>query len=376
MLTSMKIVIDGRMADWSGIGRYTLELVSKLTRLDTDNTYVILMLPKDRHLFGNLPSNFSLGAVNIQPYSLREQLVLGNVIAKLKPDLVHFVHFTVPLTYRGKYVVTIHDLTLIDYKTNRGNGLGRLKFEAKHLLMRAILRHALQGAQAIITDTEFVKAELARRYRYPGLETKIRPIPLAASPILAEADPIIKFNLGATQFLLYVGNYYPNKNVGRLVEGFELLQKTKPGLKLVLVGREDYFLKELMKEVKQKNLSESVIITGRTSDGELTGLYHKAALFVFPSLAEGFGLPPLEAMAHGTAVISSNASCMPEVLGDAAAYFDPTNPRDMADKIASLLGDPEELDRLKKAGVEQVKHYSWIKMAEETLEVYQRVLSE
>lgn len=366
----MKIIIDGRMADWSGIGRYTLNLLRNLAVIDQENNYIVLILPKDKALFESLPANFRLEPVNIQPYGLSEQLKLPGVLRRLKPDLVHFPHFTAPLLYRGQRVVTVHDLIMIDYKTNRGNGLGRIKFEFKHVVMRYVMRQAILHSEAVITDTAYVKQEIIDRYPASNLAAKIHPIHLAAEAPAVKPGSISRFNLGDQPFLLYVGNYYPNKNISGLVSAFQSIHQTRPELKLVLVGRSDYFLDQIVIKIKQLGLTDNVIITGRVSDEELSGLYKTASLFVFPSFSEGFGLPPLEAMAQGTPVISSSLTCLPEILGEAAAYFDPHNPAEMPEKINALLADPHELERLRKAGLEQVKQFSWRRMAEQTLEVY------
>lgn len=366
----MKIVIDGRMVGWTGIGRYTSELIDHLQRLDHDSEYVIVVLPQDRERFPKLPANFSLHTADIKPYSLKEQLSLPSILNSLDADLVHFVHFSAPILYRRPRIITIHDLTLVHYKTNRGNGLARIKFELKYWGMRAVLWSAIKRSVALITVTRWVKEDIMSTYG-SGLGDRIFPIHLSAEAKLAEPEPLDQFKLDSP-FLLYVGNYYPHKNIDRLLEAFAILAQQGPDLKLVLVGQENYFLDQLRLQAKELKIGDRILTPGRISDGELAALYMQAKLFVFPSLSEGFGLPPLEAMAAGTPVISSNATCLPEVLGDAAAYFDPHDPIDMAAKISGLLDDATELERLRRAGLEQVKRFSWETMTKETLEVYKR----
>jgi glycosyltransferase involved in cell wall biosynthesis len=150
-------------------------------------------------------------------------------------------------------------------------------------------------------------------------------------------------------------------------------QKGLDSYKLVLVGKKDYFYSQLEKRSKNKHIS-NVIFTGFVSDGQLEWLYQNASLYVFPSLSEGFGLPGLEAMSYGTPVASSNATCLPEVYGDAAVYFDPTSVDDMARVISDTLNDKELLAKLRKAGPEHAKKFSWEKMARETLDVYEKAL--
>ncbi len=175
-------------------------------------------------------------------------------------------------------------------------------------------------------------------------------------------------------FILYVGNYYPYKNVGRMIEAYAKSDAHARGLKFVIVGGTDYFRQQLDNLVDHLGLNQAVIFAGRVSDEQLAALYQHAELYVFPSLSEGFGLPGLEAMTHGTPVLSSNATCLPEVYGDAAEYFDPLDTTDMQTKLDSLLNDPKRLKELSVAGFSQSSHFSWSQMARLTLAVYKEAL--
>ncbi len=374
----MKIVIDGRMLAWTGIGRYTSELIQNLAKIDKDNDYTVLLDPKDADKLGALPTNFEKRVVNIRPYGLQEQLVLPFILYKLRPDLVHFVHFTAPPLYFGKRAVTVHDLTLVRYKTHRGTGFKRLVFELKYWIMRFLLRCSVMRADAVLTDTEWVKRDILSFYRHSVfrklLEGKITATLLSISSSATQIDASKASIKIDEPFLLYVGNYYPNKNIFTLLSVFERLRAARPKLRLVLVGPKDYFLEQAKLQITKMGLNDSVTVTGWITDADLAWLYKKAALFVFPSLSEGFGMPPLEAMAAGTPVISSDSTCLPEVLGDAAAYLDPTDPQDMETKIDALLKNDKELGRLRKAGYERVKLFSWHRTAKQTLDVYRKVL--
>lgn len=176
-------------------------------------------------------------------------------------------------------------------------------------------------------------------------------------------------------YLLYVGNAYPHKNLESLINVFIRLRKHHPFLKLVLVGRDDYFyhrLKLFAQEAGDNN--QSIIFPGYVPDRDLQTLFEHAAVYVFPSKYEGFGLPPLEAMSRGCAVVSSTATCLPEVLGDAASYFDPNNEEAMYQTIESVLVNPTVKNQLTSRGKERIKLYSWLKAGQETLKIYQRVL--
>lgn len=171
-------------------------------------------------------------------------------------------------------------------------------------------------------------------------------------------------------YLLYVGNAYPHKNLERLILAFQILAKNE-SVNLVLVGELDYFYKKLQ---NQFAYLPGLFFTDFVSDQKLKKLYQKAALYVFPSLGEGFGLPPLEAMAHGLPVVSSRATCLPEILGQAAVYFNPENVEEIAAKIGLVFKNKKLQEKLIQQGRQRIKKYSWLKMARETLETYRLVL--
>jgi glycosyltransferase involved in cell wall biosynthesis len=373
----MNIVIDGRMIGWTGIGRYTRHLLDELQQLDHDNSYIVLLQKKDLDTWQPSQANFRKELADYAPYSFGEQLGLCIKLYSLHADLVHFPSFNGPVFYLGHRMFTIADLTLLRHETARGGGLIKLIYRVKNLAMRFVFRDAVMRSQALLTYTEYVKKDILNHYKnsiFRGRLNKITPIHLAVdnlASVKASQPDIMK---GGKPFLLYAGNYYPSKNIGRLLEALVEVRKNKPDLELVLIGKEDHFQKQLQQQAEQLGLGGAVVFTGFVPDSQLVWYYQHTALFVFPSLSEGFGLTPLEAMAAGTPVISSDASCMPEVLGRAAAYFDPKDPGDMATKIESLLDSSAELGRLRKAGLEQVKKYSWHKMAEETLSIYKKVL--
>lgn len=361
------------MIGWTGIGRYTRELLAQLQHLDKENQYIVLLQRRDWDGWDPTAPNFTKQLADFKPYGIREQIHLPILLTLLRANLFHSPHFNAPSLYLGRRVLTIFDLTLVYYRNIRGQGLKRLLYSIKYWAMRLILRCALRRSRAIITATETVKAELVA-FQGTGWRAvtpkKVAVIPLGASVPSAKPEAIDELGAGK-EFLLYVGNAYPFKNLARLIEAFRLLKPDFPSLKLVLAGKPDYFFDTL------KTLAggdDDIIFPGFVSDGQLVSLYQQASALVFPSLAEGFGLPPLEAMAQGTPVLSSNASCLPEVLGDAAIYFDPTDVKNMAETIEALLNSPEEQENLRKLGPERVKQFSWRRMAEETLERYKQAL--
>jgi glycosyltransferase involved in cell wall biosynthesis len=177
------------------------------------------------------------------------------------------------------------------------------------------------------------------------------------------------------EFILYVGTAFPHKNLPKLVEAFDILQTKHPNLKLVLTGKTEKHYQELKAWASGHKSFPSIIFTGFVPDESLKWLYENCQAYVFASLSEGFGLPPLEAMAHGAPVVSSNASVMPEVYGDAALYCDALSPKDIAQRVSNVLADKKLRTQLINSGYKQVKKYSWQHMAEETLTVYQDLLT-
>ncbi len=363
----MKILIDGRWLGRTGIGRYTTGLLAELQKQATEHDYVVLLLPEQFSQWTPTNPRFSKALTTSEVYTLAEQFKLPFEIRRHKPDLVHFNAFNLPILYFGRYVVTIHDLTLVKYQNVRGVGLARWIYAAKQQAMKLILWSAVRRAYRIITPTEYVKDAVVDRYRI--YRDKVDVTLLAVGEDLAGEGKLGSFK-PISPYLLYVGNYYPYKNVRALVSAFAASDLRTKGGSLVLTGKADYFQGLIRDHVRELRLDSQVLFPGFVTDGELAALYHGASLFVFPSLSEGFGLPGLEAMAHGTPVLAAYASCLPEIYGDAAEYFDPKQPEDLTRKIDELVASEERRQKLVAAGYEQLKLYSWADTAKQTLEVY------
>jgi len=382
-LIIMRIGIDARFLGpkGKGLGRYTQKLIENLEKIDSQNQYVIFLRKENWDEYEPKSLRFKKVLADYRWYSLAEQIAMPSKIYREKVDLMHFPHFNVPVFYFGPFVVTIHDLILRRFPTRRASTLNPPIYLLKNFAYRLVIWLAIKRAKKIIAVSNYTKDDILRFFKVKPEKIEViyeGTTQLAwRNSFVANSKILEKYKIGKP-YLLYVGNAYPHKNLERLIEAFKILIRTyQKNLQLVLVGEEDYFYRRLKKLVsivfESPREKQEIIFTDFVSDEELTDLYQNAALYVFSSLCEGFGLPPLEAMAHGIPVVSSCATCLPEVLGDAAVYFDAGSAQDIAEKINNVLGDKSLTEKLIAAGYEQIKKYSWRKMAEEMLETYRGI---
>lgn len=366
---SKKIIIDARELRTS-TGRYIERLLHYLQEVDTDlsHRYIVLLKPHDMEEWKPYSKRFTKVACPYKEFTLAEQTLFLVQLLRLQPDLVHFGMVQQPILYQGKVVTTMHDLTTLRFKNPSKNPI---VFNFKQNVYHWVNFIAAHKSKAIITPTEYVKDDVAKAMR-----TNSRKITVTyeAGDMLGGKSEKIDELVGK-QFIMYVGRPNPHKNLFRLIEAFSIVKRDLPELELVLAGREDTLSQRLKRRVEHHGIPD-VHFTGRISDGQLKWLYENTAAYVFPSLSEGFGLPGLEAMAHGAPVVSSDATSLPEVYGEGAYYFEPEDVEAMAKAIKVVITRPDLRKKLIKAGFKQVKKYSWKRMAEQTLEVYQKVLGE
>jgi glycosyltransferase involved in cell wall biosynthesis len=371
----MKILIDGRGIKKTGIGRYIENTLAEILKLDKNNQYLLLIKAEDRKTIWLKANNLELIETNVEWFGVKEQTELLKIINDQQPDLVHFTNFNFPVGYKGKFVINIHDLTLLHFKNFRASVASRIYYRFKDQVMRNIvLRQGIRRAKAVIVPTNYVKEDVAKTFRVRRNKIVVTYYGSVNQDFHTPRVNLEKLGINKP-FLLYVGNAYPHKNLERMILAFgRLITKYLLDYQLVIAGKKDSFHKNLEEAVKEAKLTDRVVFTGYVTDQELAGLYKNASLYVFPSLSEGFGLPPLEAMAHDLPVVSSSATCLPEVLGDAAEYFDPKSIGDMARAMLKVLSDKEFSAKLVKKGQKQFKKYSWRKTAKQTLEVYNKAL--
>jgi glycosyltransferase involved in cell wall biosynthesis len=361
------IVIDARIRR-SSTGRYTDRLLAHLQNIDHYHRYTVLLQPDDP--WKPTAANFHTKPCPFPQFSLNptDQIRFAKQLHQLKPDLVHFTMTQQPLLYFGRIVTTTHDLTMFEF-VRRGK-TNPLVYRVKIRLYKFLMWMAHRKSRWIIVPTRTVAKEVADMQ--PFTAYKIAVTPEATEPPLSV--PGVQPVGVSGDFIMYVGTAFPHKNLPKLIESFDILTKTFPKLKLVLVGKKEVHYEELETWARNRPSRENIIFTGFVSDESLKWLYQHCQAYVFPSLSEGWGLPPLEAMSHGAPVVASRASCIPEVLGDAAYYFNAKDEKDIAEKVTDVLKDKKLREKLIAAGEEQVKKYSWEQMAQETLVIYKSSL--
>jgi len=361
----MKIAIDARIIRTS-TGRYVERLLHYLQQIDHENEYVILLDKKDFDGWTPTAKNFSKVRIDIPNYSFKEQINFPILLAKLKVDLVHFAMPQQPLLYLGRSVSTIHDLTLLHFKNYEDNSV--LAYNIKQFIFGLVVRFAALKSRVVITPTKYVKQDIVKSL-HANPDKIVVTYESAENLASGPAEPMPQFQ--DKPFIMYVGRMDPYKNIRRLIEAHQLLIKAQPDLQLALPGAKDGNVQVLEQWVKDQKF-KNVHFLDFVSDEQLRWLMENTQAYVFPSLSEGFGLPPLEAMTYGAPVVSSNATCLPEVNQDAAHYFDPTNVEDIAAKISEVLENKTLRDGLIQEGKKVVAGYSWKRMANETLDVYKR----
>jgi len=361
-----KVLIDARESG-STTGRYIDKLIENLMRVNISEYRFNLLTKPDRSGFlkDKIPNSFIVLS-DVKEFSIDEQTKLNKQIIKTGADLVHFGMAQQPIRYKGDAITTIHDLTTLRFNNPDKN---YLVFKFKQYVYGKVIKIAVNKSKYVITPSEYVKKDLIN---YTGVSgNKIKVTHEAADFIESDAKQFSK--LVNKDFIMYIGRPTPHKNLKRLIEAHQLLLNNNPELYLTLSGKIDNNYLRIKKWVNKKKFNK-IIFTDFLEDSELKWMYQNTRAYVFPSLSEGFGLPGLEAMVHGAPVVSSDATCLPEIYGDAARYFNPLDVSDMYEKINKVINDQELRERLIKKGYIQSKKYSWEKMARETLDIYKMAL--
>ena len=360
-----RIVIDAKESGTS-TGRYIDKLIEYLHKLEPEYEIIVLTKTPRIEFMKTIAPGFVVIESNYKEFTFAEQIGFLRQLNKLDPDLVHFSMTQQSILYKGKVVTTIHDLSTARFNNPAKNWL---VFKLKQQVYRWIIKRVACRSEALITPSDWVKYDVAQ---FAGISPKKINVTHEAADIIQD-NPQPVANLEKQKFIMYVGRPLPHKNLRRLVRAFSEVQLTHPKLKLALVGKNDTNFELLKKYVLQQDIS-GVVFTDFVSEGQLRWLYENAEAYVFPSLSEGFGLPGLEALTHGLPLISSRATCLPEIYKDGAIYFDPLSTSDMSEKIKMVLDNKELAAKLRQRGLKVAVQYSWEHTAQQTLALYEQVL--
>jgi glycosyltransferase involved in cell wall biosynthesis len=367
----VRIGIDARKLHDFGIGTYIRNLLRQLARIDADTEYVLLCRDADQPGLASLGPNFRPVAERSGNYSLAEQLRIPIALRREGVTLFHAPHYVLPPLVACRSVVTIHDcihLMFPQYLPNRF-ALG---------YARASIAMAARRATRVLTVSESSKRDILRFVDtspdkidviYNAYDERFGLEPREEDVMRVRE----RYQL-EDQFILYAGNVKPHKNLERLIDAFHLVRREGlDHLKLVLIGEDISKYAALRRAVHRHQLHKYVRFLGYLPEQTLAVMYRLAAVFVFPSLYEGFGLPPLEAMASGTPVVVSNVSSLPEVAGDAAVLVDPYDPAAIAHGIHQVLADERLQDELRRKGLARARQFSWDASARRVRDIYRQV---
>ncbi len=365
----MRVGIDCRLWNETGVGRYIRNLVLNLQNIDRKNEYTLFVLSRDYENVKSQMTNdkWKIVEADVKWHSIEEQLKFPTILKRENLNLMHFPYFSVPIFYNRPYIVTIHDLIQNHYASGHASTLPFLFYYVKRFGYKKVLGNAVAKAKKIIVPLACVKDDLINTLKVSkdkivvtpeGFDSNIKEGKVSENVLEVTKNP----------YFLYVGNAYPHKNLEKLIEGFKGL---KSDTNLALVGREDFFYRRL-----EKKTNKNIIFLHDVSDSDLFYLYFHAVASVSASLIEGFGLFPLEALGAGSIPVVSDIPSFREVCDDLAIYFNPKDPTDIARKLmqASNLKVSERQD-LKKKAEDWLKKFSWQKMAQQTLSIYEQATS-
>ncbi len=379
----LRIAIDARHIRGFGVGTYIRNLVRALARIDAENRYILAARRADLHELPQLPANFETVIYDRPDTDPADHLLFPLFLRKLSADLFHIPLSAVPLLMPRPYVVTLHDMSTLLYRDRSGWRNDLLAYRFRRGLMRA--GRVIAVSDATRRDVENLlnippeRIQLIYNAPDPRFEEYRRARGENSEEAAEKRRSILERYQISPPFLLYPGMIRPQKNIPRLVEGFAYLRSELDDhpvyrdLKLIIIGDEISRYPALRRTVIQTRVEHAVRFLGFVPFDTLRVFYETAAAFVFPSLYEGFGLPPLEAMASGTPVVASNVSSLPEVVGDAAVIVNPENVFDIARGIREILLDEDLRRRLVERGFEQVRRFSWDSTARAVLTTYREV---
>ncbi len=379
MAKTMKICIDARWIKEkiAGIGRYTMYLLKYLAEVDNSNSYMVLfdneVVRRNvcRELGLDKQPNFEMHSVPYGVFSLRGQVSLPRLLRSAGIDIFHSTNFMAPLSgFGGRLVVTIHDIIPLKFP----EFAPRSKKTRLFLIYKALMKWLVTVSDTIIADSEHSRRDILDFFRIPpskvkavylGVDSKYRPLP---TDVREEVRRKLNVN---DRLALFAGRADPYKNLISLVRAVESINlKGKINCKVAVAGERDPRYREVEKYIISKRMRDDVLFLGSLDEDELIRIYNAADVLVLPSMYEGFGLPPLEAMACGTPVICSNRSSLPEVVGDAGMVVEPTDTEAIASAMERVFTDGALRNKMIEDGLKRAALFPWKKTAEETLKIY------
>ena len=367
-----RIGIDARKLGDFGIGTYVQNLIRSLATLDRENEYFLFVGPSADGTLGELPENFHLVTERAPVYSMRELVALSWRLLRLKLDLYHATHYVLPSIVPCKAVVTIHDIIHLLYPEFLPS---RLAF----FYAQRMIRRSLHRGDRIITPSLHTKSDLLAHFDVDGHKLQVvrqgvadrfrDPVPLSTR------ESILK-DLGIpSPYLLFVGNPKPHKNLGNVVKAFARALEIKPFEgSLVCVGDRGGTSFKTLQRAQQLGIEDRVLLKGEVDEEVLPAIYQGASLFLYPTLYEGFGLPVVEAMASGVAVITSNSSALQEIAEGYADLVNPLDVEEIARTIAHAMTDRPHRETLAELGRRRAEDFHWERTAQQTLDVYMQAI--
>jgi glycosyltransferase involved in cell wall biosynthesis len=372
MRYSVGIDANPLLGERAGVGNYTGRLLAAMLERGRDWEFLLYSNRPLGQLEETLTAARPVGEHFTRSHWLWMQLLLPRIVARSEPDLLHFTNSLAPLRLSRPYVLTVHDASLFLH--------GRYHPKARLLTVRLILPFLAKRAASIITMSNNARRDLVKVLRLPP--EKIEVIYEAAPPgfhreIDAAYQLAVRKKYGLPdRYLLYVGTIEPRKNLSRLVRAFGQLRQQGYRHQLILAGPNGWQMDGFTAEIERLELQKSIRMLGYVPAEDLPGLYSQASVFVFPSLYEGFGLPPLEAMACGVPVLTSNNSSLAEICADAAHLVNPRDEGEIVNGLRALLDDPDWRAELARRGRHRSREFSWSEAAGQTMALYERVLGE
>lgn len=374
----MKIGIDARLIDETGVGRYLKNLLFNLPEIDRKNEYYYFFLPEKKDKYNFRSENIHKETLDVRWHSFQNQIITPKMLKSYDLDLVHFPYFDAPIFYGGPFVTTIHDLIIDHFPTGKASQRSPFIYYLKRGGYKFILSQVLKKAKKVIAPSNTTKKEILAHYKVKSEKVKVIYEGIT-SPVFLKSNDFPFQNLKPKKYFLYVGNAYPHKNLDYLVDCFELFFKENETLreevKLVFAGKLDYFHKRLKQKVEKKKLEKNIIFTDYVTDEYLSSLYQNALALIFPSKMEGFGLPVLEALSNNCPVIASDIPVIHEIAGEAVVYFNHSRKENLVQILQEIIDGKINLNQSLEKKEDVLRRYSVNKMVKETLAVYENCLS-